>query len=640
MCGICGFAPAEPGRQPDEALLRRMTETLRHRGPDGQGFHQAPGIGLGVQRLAIVDLAGGDQPIASPDGSLTLVCNGEIYNYVELRQELRARGHRFRTGSDVEVILHLYEEHGPGCLAHLRGMFGLALWDARRRRLLLARDRLGIKPLHYALTPAGCWFGSEYKAILASGQVAVELDPLALGELLRFSFILPPRTLCTAVRQLPPGHYLLWEAGEAKLARYWQVSFPRRQDEEREVPARVWAARLLEKLEEAVRLHLRADVPSGAWLSSGLDSSGIAALMSRFAPRPIQTFSIGFDDPSVDELRGRRTLADYPEYGLAGHRVTCTQTDLERYPRALWHGEDPHAALLEVPIAMLAQATGQQLKVVLTGEGSDELFEGYPWYKLDRLLRPLSRLPGGLRRQALRLPPLPAYFRWSGRWAARALAASPCSRLERYADYAGPLDLTPASTLLSAELWERLAGQAERGAAPFEPAEFQHWHPLAQIQYYDLTLRLPGMIVHHLDRLTMAESVEARVPFLDHEFVELAARVPASLKLRGWREKYILRQALRGQLPAEIASRPKYGLRAPQQTWLSGPLPAFAREALSPAALRQAGYFEPACTLRLLAEHQTGAADHGGLLSAILGVQLWHALFVQRTPFSALETTS
>jgi asparagine synthase (glutamine-hydrolysing) len=640
MCGICGFAPADPGRQPEDALLRRMTETLRHRGPDGQGLHLAPGIGLGVQRLAIVDLAGGDQPITSPDGSLTLVCNGEIYNAVELRQELQARGHRFRSGSDVEVILHLYEEQGPACLERLRGMFGFALWDAPRRRLMLARDRLGIKPLHYALDAEGCWFGSEYKAILASGQVPVELDPLALRDLLQFSFVLPPRTLCTAIRQVPPGHYLLWQQGSAQLCRYWQVSFPRRQDEEREVPARVWANRVLEKLTESVELHLRADVPSGAWLSPGLDSSGIAALMSRTATGPIPTFSVGFEDPAVDELRGRRTLDQYPTYRLEGNRVSCGRADFARYPRTIWHGEDPHAALMEIPLHLLAQTTSQQVKVVLTGEGSDEQFDGYPWYKLDRLLGPLSHLPQWLRQQALHLPPLMGRFSRSGRWGARALAAAPRGRLETFAAYVGPFRPDRADGLLSAELRERLASSAESCALPPAPAEFRDWHPLAQVQYYDLTLRMPGMIVHHLDRMTMAESVEARVPFLDHEFVELTTRIPSALKLRGRCEKYILRQALRAHLPAEIVNRRKFGLRAPQRSWLRGPQPAFVREALSPAALQQAGYFEPTRTLRLLAEHQAGTADYSGLLAGILGVQIWDALFVRQTPLSALEAAS
>ena len=613
-------------------MLRRMTEQLRHRGPDEQGFHLAPGIGLGVQRLAINDLAGGSQPIASADGSLTLVCNGEIYNFVELQRELEARGHRFRSRSDVEVILHLYEELGPACLARLRGMFAFALWDGPRRRLLLARDRIGIKPLAYALTAEGCWFASEYKAILAGGRVEARLDPDALADLLEIGFVLSPRSLCAGVRKLPPGHYLLWQDGRARLERYWQVSFPRRQDEERGQPERVWVERVRDKLEETVRLHLRADVPYAAWLSPGLDSSGVVALTRQAAQRSIETFSVGFDDPAADELHRASLLADYPQYGLVGHRVRCGRADLALLPRLVWQLEDPLAYLIELPRYLLARAAGARFKVVLTGEGADEVFGGYPWYRADRLLAPFGRLPAELRG---RLGPLVGRaFPWGG----RALAAPDGSRLERYRRLITPLPNGWQGRLPSAELGAARRPIEERWD-DLEPPDLPAWRPLNQLLYFDLTVRLPGFILHELDRSTMACSLEARVPYLDHELVELAARVPADLKLRGLREKYVLRRALWERLPREIASRRKWGLRSPTEAWLRGGLPPFAEALLRPEALRASGYFEPAAVAGLL-EQQRAGGRVASTLTAVLVVQLWDELFRRGTPLASFEAVS
>ena len=416
MCGICGVAATDPRRPIDPAMVRRMTNTLWHRGPDGEGQHTAEGVGLGMRRLSIVDLATGDQPIASEDGQLVLVCNGEIYNHVELRQELVRAGHRFRTGSDVEVILHLYEDRGLACVDALRGMFAFALWDAPKRRLVLARDRVGIKPLHYAERPEGLYFGSEAKAILASRAVPVTLDPAAMHELFTFGFPLAPRTMTAAVRRLPPAHLLVYESGRSTLQRYWAPSNTSTASPTRS--ADDWTEELFACLDESVRLHLRSDVPVGAWLSPGLDSSGIVALMCRHVAMPVRTFSLGFQDPDADELRGNRTLADFAGYALVAERDVSSNTDFDRLPEAVWHNEDPSTTGLEVPRLLLSELAGQRVKVVLTGEGADELFGGYFWYHLDRTLAPFGLLPRPVRA----LAGIPAVrSRWP--WASRVMRA-------------------------------------------------------------------------------------------------------------------------------------------------------------------------------------------------------------------------
>ena len=398
MCGICGVAWSDTNRPVNAEMLKRMSDSLRHRGPDSEGFLVAPGIGLGFRRLSIVDLKTGDQPISNEDGSINVICNGEIYNHIELRQRLAVAGHRFATASDVEVIVHLYEEHGLDFVLHLRGMFGLALWDSRRRRLVLARDRLGIKPLHYAITSDGLFFGSEQKAILASGAVEARPDIQSLRQLFSYGRIVAPRTIITGIRRLPAGHTLTWSDGRADIRQYWEAMFPARDDYDRTVTEQEWADGLRNKLTDSVKLHLRSDVPLGAWLSAGIDSSSVTALMSRLVADPVQTFTLRFEDPEFDELRDQKGLDDYPEYGLAGHRIVCRHVDMERLPKLIWHAEDSLLGAVGVGQLMVAQATAAHVKVVLTGEGSDEILGGYPWYPTMRLLDPIFLLPQSARR--------------------------------------------------------------------------------------------------------------------------------------------------------------------------------------------------------------------------------------------------
>ena len=545
MCGICGIAWSDAKRPASAETLKRMSDSLRHRGPDSEGFLAAPGIGLGFRRLSIVDLKTGDQPISNEDGSVTVICNGEIYNHVELRRRLVAAGHRFATASDVEVIVHLYEDHGPDFVSHLRGMFGLALWDARRQRLILARDRLGIKPLHYAITGDGLFFGSEQKAILASGAVEPEPDLQALGQLLSYGRIIAPRTIVTGIRRLPAGHTLTWSEGRIDIRQYWEAMFPARDGYDRSVTDQDWADGLRDKLTESVRLHLRSDVPVGAWLSAGIDSSSVAALMSRLVPPPVQTFTLRFEDPAFDELRDQKGLDDYPEYGLAGHRIVCRHVDMQRLPKAIWHAEDTLLGGVEIGRLMVAQATAAHVKVVLTGEGSDEILGGYPWYPTMRLLDPLFLLPQAARRIVAGIRSIDR--RWPG--AAATIAGPREMNFERFSrsitHLRGRSDGSEVLAPHIVELMRRHDGLAD--AVP-PPAGFETWHPFARMQYFDLKHRMGDGVVLGLDRASMAYSVEARVPFLDHELVEYCARIPPRVKMKWLREKHVLRQAMESVL--------------------------------------------------------------------------------------------
>ncbi len=623
MCGICGVVYSDPARPVDQSMLRRMTDSLRHRGPDSEGFHVGAGVGLGIRRLSIIDLETGDQPISNEDDTVTVVGNGEIYNFKELRAELESTGHRFRTGSDIEVIVHLYEQHGLDCLTRLRGMFGFALWDARRRRLLLARDRFGIKPLCYAETPEGLYFGSELKAILTSDRVERRLDPSALRDLMTFSFVLAPRTLFASIRQVLPGHYVLYEPGSFSTHRYWDLSFPDARDGAPHLNADEWAARLRDKLEESVRLHLRSDVPVGAWLSAGIDSSVVVSLMRDATAQPVHTFSLGFENPRFDELRQNRILSDFPKYRLVDHRVECTTRDFERVRFAVWHGEDPQAVGFAIARSILAELSARHVKVVLSGEGSDELFGGYAWFRNHELLHFLTRLPPGIRSWLSRVPMVRQ--RWPR--AARILNGPADLNLARYRQMIDTTNLGFDARLLSGELRETLATQVDGDDMLTLPDSFKRWHPFSQLLYVETRIRLPNFINRYLDSMSMAHSLEVRVPFLDHELVEMCAQIPPALKMRGRQEKFILRHALRNDLPPEILWRTKHPLSIPYSQWLRNP-PEFVADLLSAEEVRRRGYFDPPFVTAIFEQHRARTANHALSLLAVLGVHLWDDLFM------------
>ncbi len=626
MCGICGFAPVDPLRPVDRALVERMAATLVHRGPDGGGALAAPGVGLGIRRLSIIDLETGDQPIANEDGSVAVVCNGEIYNAPELRRELEARGHVFRTRSDVEPLVHLYEERGLDFVGRLRGMFGLALWDGAARRLVLARDRFGIKPLVWARTRSGVWFGSEAKAILAGGEIAPALEARAVSDLLEFGWVLTPRTLFAGIRRLPPAHVLVWERGEATVRRYWS---PPDGAGDAGLSEAEWAEALLAKLDETVRVHLRSDVEVGAWLSPGVDSSGVVALARRALGRAPRTVTLAFSDPAADETRLFPTLDTYPGHEQATERAVCDDRAFSALPDAVRAMEEPTAYAIEVPRLVLARASARAVKVVVTGEGADEVFGGYPYFRAERWAAAFARLPRALRRALV-----PQRFEARRPWIGPLLLAPRAMGSERYRRLVGVVPAREAGTVLSPGLRAALSDAGRDDAWPFSDRELASLPGFEALRRCEMRLRLADFVLHTNDRTAMAHGLEVRVPFLDHELVELCAGIPPSLMLAGGTEKYILRRALAPVLPAEICRRRKRGMFAPFVGWWRRPLPAFAEEMMSEGRLRAGGYFDPGTVAAMRMRHRAGEGDLSQILNAVLGVQVWDEIFLRRRGLS------
>jgi asparagine synthase (glutamine-hydrolysing) len=624
MCGICGLVFADPERPIDKEMIRRMTEIMSHRGPDSQGFYVAPGIGLGITRLSIIDLQTGDQPISNEDGTITVICNGEIYNFQELRQALMAAGHRFRTRSDVEVIVHLYEDCGVKCVNHLRGMFGFALWDSRTRLLMLARDRLGIKPLCYALTSDLILFGSEYKSILISNGIERQIDYEAFKDLFTVGFILGRKTLFKNIRRLLPGHYLLYQDGRFSVHRYWDLHFPVSRQSTHTRTAHEWSESLRAKLEESVRIHLRSDVPVGAWLSGGIDSSAVVSLMNRLSDHPVRTFTLAFENKSYDEASTQRILTDFPGYDISNRQAHFTNNDFNLLPKAAWHCEDPSTLGIGIARMLLSQLASQDVKVVLTGEGSDEVFGGYPWFRVDKMLRPFRPLPLRIRRLLTTIPAIRK--RWSR--AVRILRAPPNMSLIRYKQVIDSTYPEHDPRLFSDDLRQRLIDHGDPEDDLSLPPDFDRYHPFSQLQYLEMKVRLSDFITRNLDLASMAYSLEVRVPFLDHEFVEFCSRIPPNFKMKWLEEKHILRRAMRDILPPEILMRRKRGLSVPYPQWIRDQ-PEFAGELLSADMLRKTGYFSPKYVTDMFKEHKSGKPDYGIQLLRVLDVQLWHHHFIE-----------
>jgi asparagine synthase (glutamine-hydrolysing) len=628
MCGICGILPANFDQPTDQAMLRKMTDIMIHRGPDGEGYYAAPGIGLGVRRLSIIDLETGDQPIFNEDGKIVLVCNGEIYNYIELRNQLLAKGHQFHTHSDVEVIAHLYEEHGILCLNHLRGMFAFALWDAEKRTLFLARDRLGIKPLHWAVgRDRALYFASEFKSILMAGQVDRNVDVGALKDLFSFGYIVSPKTIFHHIRKMPAGHYALCRQGNLEIKPYWDITFTHSRNETARRKSEDWAHLLAEKLEESVRIHLRSDVPVGAWLSAGIDSSAIAALMARATDFPVSTYSLSFpDQPQYDEVLNQKTLNEFPGYNVLNRRVICRDDDFDLFAKVLWHQENPSSSGNHILQYLLSSESAANFKVVLSGEGADENLGGYPWYLYDKLARPFNRLPGPL--QSLLTPLLPIPRPWALRL--KRLAQAPVAgSLERYAALIGRYEKDMFDRVVLDDLKALAPGEDDAASRFSYPEDFQRWTHFEKLQYIEIKTRLDDYITHSLDRSSMGHSIEVRVPFLDHEVVEFCAKIPHTLKMHGHREKYILRQALKDVLPVDILNRKKRGLVAPSSHWVKRRKSPFMDEMLSSDNILRKGYFDPDVVARLLEIHRSGRYDYALVLLTVLGVQVWDDLFVK-----------
>jgi asparagine synthase (glutamine-hydrolysing) len=622
MCGIAGsFEYAGRGRI-DPHVLERMLDVIWHRGPDDCGTHIDDRTGIGTRRLSIIDLESGHQPMANEDGSVVVVNNGEIYNYRALAAGLRSRGHTVATASDTETIVHLYEERGDEFVQELRGMFAAAVWDARRKRLVLARDRLGIKPLYYADTGDRLVFGSEIKAILQHPAVEVRPSLSALGHFLALKYVPAPETMFEGIHALPPGHRLTCDADGVRVERYWDLSFDRdRADVFSEEEA---AERLEELLKDAVRSHLVSDVPFGAFLSGGVDSSMVVALMSQLLDSPVQTFAVGFEGAGriVSELPYARMVAE--RWETDHHEVLIGANDfVDRLESVVWHLDQPIADEASLPNYMVSELAARHVKMILSGEGGDELFAGYARYSFERLASVFGAIPGPMRRLAVstagRLPRM--------RRAKIALRAL-CERDEarRMTTWFPLFNEQQLAELITVDTEAALDGPA----ADVLAKTLRHADgadAISRMLYVDTKLWLADDLLARGDKTSMAASLEARVPLLDYPLVEFAASLPPSLKLRGKTRKYLLRKVAAKWLPAEILTRKKEGFPTPVSVWFRGEARDFLREHLTPETIDRRGLFDGAYVARLIDEHERGFADHGSLLYGLLTVELWHRCY-------------
>ncbi len=629
MCGIAGMAYADPSHPVDAALLQRMTTAMTHRGPDAAGRHLWRGAALGHRRLAIIDLATGDQPIFSEDRSVAVILNGEIYNFQELRAELEARGHRFATRSDTEAIVHAYEEFGAGCVARLRGMFAFALWDDRRRRLLLARDRVGKKPLYYAHEGDRICFASELKALIQDPSLKRAVNAEALDDYLCLGAVSAPLSIFHGVAQLPPAHYLVWENGAIRTTEYWDVpmgsAVPR--DE----------GRILEELaavlDEAVRVRLVSDVPLGAFLSGGVDSSVVVEAMARLSTGPVLTTAVGFAERAWSELEHARAVAR--AVGSDHREVLVEPRAAEVLPRLVWHLDEPFADSSALPTYYVAKAARERVTVALSGDGGDEVFAGYQRrYGLNRWEDRVRRwLPAWARAGVAR--PLGRIYPKGDRLPRPLRARYFLQNLGTTFERAYGADLSvfrpdERAELLTPELRRQLDGRDPLAGllAHFERA--RGLDRLDRLLYVDLKTWLASDILVKVDRMSMASSLEVRSPLLDHKVIEFAATVPPDLKYRGRVSKYLLKRHLEGRVPHATIHRPKQGFEIPLAAWLRTELREMGDDLLfSPRALGR-GLVRPEGVRRLWERHQRGIRDHSGEIWALMALELWHRGFIDR----------
>lgn len=615
MCGICGIANDDPRRPIGPAALRAMNAALVHRGPDDGGEWLSDGVGLAMRRLRVIDLAGGQQPMTLPSGETALVFNGEIYNFRELRRDLEARGIQFRTQSDTEVILWGYEQWGGELLERLDGMFAFALYDRRVRRLLLARDRLGIKPLYYTHRNGAFAFASELESLRRSGLVDGALDPAALDAYLEFGFVPAPDTIYEGVHKLLPGEVLVHENGGTATDRYWRLAWDRHEP----WTLRSAAQQYRHLLEESVAAQQVADVPVGAFLSGGIDSSSVVAVLSRLRGEPIPTFTIGFDDAEADETRYARLVA--ARYGTVHHERVIRPDTVALLPRLARHFGEPFADSSAIPTYLVSRLARAHVTVALSGDGGDELFAGYTWMHMDRRVRRYSRIPGFLRRAVDKA----LYFLPGGVRAGKVRRFSRDSFLEPYLSFRrrhGTLDADARAALLRPE-WLRAAQRANTDRWRDRAHEAGEASPDDWMLHQDLAFYLPDDILTKVDRMSMAAGLEARVPLLDRRIVEFAATVPFHLKVRGTRSKVLVKRALRDLLPRPILRQRKRGFSIPIHRWFREELRApFHDLVLGPDA-HCAEYLERAAIQRLADAHARRRENHGHALYALLMLEHW-----------------
>ncbi len=631
MCGIAGFYDTQLilDAAARAAVLGRMCDVIKHRGPDDQGMMiTSEGVALGMRRLSIIDLAGGHQPISNEDGAISVVFNGEIYNYRELQRELEACGHQFGTNSDTEVIVHAFEEYDTSCVERFRGMFAFALWDARQRRLFVARDRVGKKPLYYTLTPDGTFvFGSELKSLLNHPNVRRELNLEALDAFFTYGYVPDPLSIFRNVQKLAPGHHLTFANGRLSIQPYWDFRYEDTEDNGLR-RSEDYLEELRARLDEAVRVRLVADVPLGAFLSGGIDSSAVVGLMSRHRTQPVKTFSIGFNEDSYNELKYARIAAKH--FATDHHEFIVTPDICKIVDELSWFLDEPFADSSAIPTYMVSKMAREHVTVVLSGDGGDELFAGYTRYVVDRRRNYLARVPRvvryGLVQPLSRTLPHGAIGR-------NFLYNATLDPMDRYIDSISVFTTLTKPALYTEDFKRRLRdsnGHDEFAAmARFRQlaARVHTGDPLDSLLYLDSKTYLPGDILTKVDRMSMAVSLEARAPLLDHELIDFVTAIPGRLKMKGLETKHIFKRAMCDLVPPEILNRPKQGFGVPIQEWINEQLRGRIRETLLEARTLQRGYLDPVYIRLLLAEHERKRRDHSSQLWALFMLELWHRNF-------------
>jgi len=642
MCGITGVMQFKGARVEPETL-RQMCAAMVHRGPDDEGIYTTGAIGIGMRRLSIVDLATGHQPLSNEDGTVWIVFNGEIYNHAALREKLQALGHRYSTQSDTETIVHLYEEYGADCVQHLRGMFAFAIWDSRRQRLFIARDRLGIKPLYYQLTPQQMAFGSEIKVVLACPGNGARLDRAVLPEYLAFGYLSGEQTFYSGIRKLMPGHWMEVDpSGQVRIERYWDL--PVTQNEPYR-PESYYIQTYREMLEQAVSSHLMSDVPLGVFLSGGVDSSAVAALMTKIRRAPVETFSVGYTEDAYSELPYARIVAKH--LNSLHHEVLVSQQDFfDTLPKLIWHEDEPIVWPSSVPLYFVSKIAHERVKVVLTGEGADETLAGYTRYAFtlknaasDRIYRAL--VPGTVR-GAIRGSI--ADSTWINATVRRKLSHTFLARngnswASFYFDnfFSAFSESDQAGLLANEVLEESVAGAAYRHV--LEYWEKSSGEMLQRLLYTDIKTYLVELLMKQ-DNMSMAASIESRVPFLDHLLLEFATNIPQNLQLGGFAGKRILKKAVEDLLPHSILYRPKLGFPTPWSRWLAGPQLDVIRKLLLEPRSMERQLFQRSAVERLFEEHRSGYRDHYDRIWRLLNLELWHRVCLEKEEHQPVSVTA
>lgn len=627
MCGICGMVGFA-----NQDLLKKMCRIMSHRGPDDEGYFIDKNIGLGIRRLSIIDLETGHQPIHNEDETIWIVFNGEIYNFQELRESLKKKGHQFYTKTDTEVIIHLYEEKGKDCVNYLNGMFAFAIWDKKKEKLFLARDRLGIKPLYYTVVDGSLLFASEIKALLKCDKVEREVNLIGMHHFLTFLYVPAPFSMFKGIKKLPPAHTMSYKNGKLEMTQYWDLCFSKAKIKRKEY----YSERILELLREAVKIRLVSDVPLGVFLSGGIDSSSIAGLMSQLSNGGVKTFSIGYEEKfaSYNELKYSRLVAKH--FGTDHHEFILKPDAVELLPEIVQHFDEPFADSSAIPTYLVSQMARKHVTVALSGIGGDEAFGGYPRYIGLQVSRYYEKLPLFVRKNIL--APLIEQFPESTEsvnivgWLKRFTCGGILPMNERYLSWVSFFDNNSYNKLFTDELKKELSMND-----PFEThREFLEKEGIAdffdRVFYLDVKTYLTDDLLTMGDRMSMANSLELRVPFCDHKLLEFSASIPYSIKIEGFRLKYLLKRAVSQLLPKEIITKRKQGFMIPLGSWLQTELKDLTLDLLSKRSVKKRNYFNWECVQWMLREHCEGRQNFADQIWALMTLEIWHRIYIDRNP--------